>query len=147
MGSRFFYIYLFSALIFLFSCSIFLGVGDKKSSEVEDKEKRSSKLTNEQRSEIIKTIKSKLGSDDSQKIARVDEYFKKFDDSKRDVVLQVFSIGFKYIEAKEAEKESANKSALESDFKSKLKEFNYTQEEFNKLIDEFNNFVDPKTTK
>ncbi|WKC81226.1 hypothetical protein QIA27_00330 (plasmid) [Borreliella tanukii] len=146
MGSRFFYIYLFSALIFLFSCSIFLGVGDKKSSEVEDKEKRSSKLTNEQKSEIIKTIKSKLGSD-SQKIARVDEYFKKFDESKRDVVLQVFSIGFKYIESKEAEKESANKSALESDFKSKLKELNYTQEEFEKLVDEFNNFVEPKTTK
>ncbi|WKC75713.1 hypothetical protein [Borreliella valaisiana] len=80
MRNKFFYICLFAALIF--SCN--LGSG--------------SKLTDEQKSEVLKTIKSKFGGD-SKKIARVDEYLNKFDDSKRDVILQVFSIAFEYIES------------------------------------------------
>ncbi|WKC74810.1 hypothetical protein QIA36_00380 (plasmid) [Borreliella yangtzensis] len=128
MKSRFFYICLFSALIFIFSCDL----------------KSGSKLTDKQKSKILKTIKSRLGND-PKKIARVDEYFNQFDDSKRDVVLHLFSIAFEYIDSKESEKESANKAALKSDFESKLKQLNYTVEDFERLTEEFDNFVDPKT--
>ncbi|WP_233709486.1 hypothetical protein [Borreliella bavariensis] len=106
-----------------------------------------SNLTDKQRLEILNNIKSHLGGD-SEKIAKVDKYFEQFNDSKRDVVLQVFSIGFKYINDKESEpKDSANRSAnlaaLKSDFESKLKKLNYTEQDFEKLADEFGKFIDP----
>ncbi len=63
----------------------------------------------------------------------------------------MFSAGFDYINSKESEpKESANRranlDALKSNFESKLKQLNYTEEDFNKLVDDFNEFVDPKPT-
>ncbi|SCW38519.1 hypothetical protein SAMN02983004_00875 [Borreliella japonica] len=136
MRNRFFFMYLFSALIFLISCSAFSGAKDREVSN----------LTDEQRLKIINTIKSKLGGD-SKKIARVDKYFYRFSDSKRDVILQLFSIGFEYINSKESQPtESENRKsdldALKSDFESKLKQLNYTAEDFEKLSDEFNKFVE-----
>ncbi|WP_215537536.1 hypothetical protein [Borreliella bavariensis] len=137
MRRRFFYIYLSLALIFMFSCSALSGA----------KGTEGSNLTDKQRLEILNNIKSHLGGD-SEKIAKVDKYFEQFNDSKRDVVLQVFSIGFKYINDKESEpKDSANRSAnlaaLKSDFESKLKKLNYTEQDFEKLADEFVKFIDP----
>ncbi|WP_215539714.1 hypothetical protein [Borreliella bavariensis] len=137
MRRRFFYIYLSLALIFMFSCSALSGV----------KGAEGSNLTDKQRLEILSNIKSHLGGD-SEKIAKVDKYFEQFNDSKRDVVLQVFSIGFKYIKDKESEptdsaNRSANLAALKSDFESKLKKLNYTEQDFEKLADEFGKFIDP----
>lgn len=137
MRRRFFYIYLSLVLIFMFSCSALSGA----------KGAEGSNLTDKQRLEILNSIKSHLGSD-SEKITKVDKYFEQFNDSKRDVILQVFSIGFKYITDKESEpKDSANRSAnlaaLKSDFESKLKKLNYTEQDFEKLADEFGKFIDP----
>lgn len=137
MRRRFFYIYLSPALIFMFNCSVFSGA----------KGAEESSLTDKQRLEIVNNIKSHLGGD-SEKIDRVDKYFEQFNDSKRDVVLKVFSIGFKYINDKESEptdsvNRSANLAALKSDFESKLKKLNYTQQDFEKLADEFGKFIDP----
>ncbi len=62
--------------------------------------------------------------------------------------MKVFSIGFKYINDKESEptdsaNRSANLAALKSDFESKLKKLNYTQQDFEKLAEEFGKFIDP----
>ncbi|WKC76633.1 hypothetical protein [Borreliella valaisiana] len=131
MRSKFFYICLFSALIliFIFSCNLGSGV----------------KLTDAERSEVLKNVKDHYKGDPAKK-SRVDEYFKQVGESKRDVILHLFSVGFKYVEAQE-NKKTVDLKALESDFKSKLKQLNYTEEEFEKLVEEFDNFVDPKTTK
>ncbi|AIJ30253.1 MULTISPECIES: hypothetical protein [Borreliella] len=131
MRSKCFYICLFPALIFIFSCNLGSGV----------------KLTDSERSEVLKNVKDHYKGDPAKK-SRVDEYFKQVGDSKRDVILNLFSVGFKYVEAKENKnKKPVDLKALESDFKSKLKQLNYTEEEFEKLVEEFDNFVDPKTTK
>ncbi|AJY72845.1 hypothetical protein [Borreliella afzelii] len=145
MKNRFFFIYLSSALVFLFSCNGFLTLESKERSSFTDK----------QRISILETIKNHYNGD-SEKIARVDKYFDRLEDSQKDVFLQLFSAGFDYINSKESEpkesepKESANRranlDALKSNFESKLKQLNYTEEDFNKLVDDFNEFVDPKPT-
>lgn len=140
MKNRFFFIYLSSALVFLFSCNGFLTLESKERSSFTDK----------QRISILETIKNHYNGD-SEKIARVDKYFDRLEDSQKDVFLQLFSAGFDYINSKESEpKESANRranlDALKSNFESKLKQLNYTEEDFNKLVDDFNKFVDPKPT-
>ncbi|WP_419250364.1 hypothetical protein [Borreliella afzelii] len=145
MKNRFFFIYLSSALVFLFSCNGFLTLESKERSSFTDK----------QRISILETIKNHYNGD-SEKIARVDKYFDRLEDSQKDVFLQLFSAGFDYINSKESEpkesepKESANRranlDALKSNFESKLKQLNYTEEDFNKLVDDFNEFVDSKST-
>lgn len=145
MKNRFFFIYLSSALVFLFSCNGFLTLESKERSSFTDK----------QRISILETIKNHYNGD-SEKIARVDKYFDRLEDSQKDVFLQLFSAGFDYINSKESEpkesepKESANRranlDALKSNFESKLKQLNYTEEDFNKLVDDFNDFVDSKST-
>ncbi|AIK19195.1 hypothetical protein [Borreliella afzelii] len=135
MKNRFFFIYLSSALVFLFSCNGFLTLESKERSSLADK----------QRISILETIKNHYNGD-SEKIARVDKYFDRLEDSQRDVVLQLFSAGFDYINSKESANRRANLDALKSNFESKLKQLNYTEEDFNKLVDDFNEFVDPKPT-
>ncbi|WPM06387.2 hypothetical protein QIA41_04660 (plasmid) [Borreliella sinica] len=135
MRSKIFFMYLCIALVFLFSCNVFSGAEGKENSN----------LTDEQRLEIIKTLKSRLGGD-SEKIAKVDKYFEQLSDSKRDIVLQLFSIGFEYINSKEStspdsENRKSELAALKSDFESKLKQLNYTEEDFNKLTEEFDKFI------
>ncbi|ACN53324.1 hypothetical protein QIA25_00415 (plasmid) [Borreliella spielmanii] len=146
MRSRFFFVYLFSALFFLFSCNAFFTGEEEKTLEDLDKKREKLNFTDEQRLKVLDTIKSQLNSD-SKKIARVDEYFRQLEDSKRDVILQVFSIGFEYISFKEAEStksenRKANLDALKIDFESKLKHFNYTEEDFDKLVEDFNKFIE-----
>ncbi|AJA90715.1 hypothetical protein OY14_04505 (plasmid) [Borreliella chilensis] len=131
MINRVFVMYLLSGLIFLFSCNLFV--------KPEDIEK--SNFTDKQRLKALEAIKSQLNGD-FKKIARVDKYFEQVGDSKRDVVLQLFLIGFEYIKVKESKDVSSNIDALKSDFESKLKQFNYTEDDFNSLVEEFTKFIE-----
>ncbi|AAT93785.1 hypothetical protein BGA26 (plasmid) [Borreliella bavariensis PBi] len=120
----------------MFSCSGFLTLEGKERSSFTDK----------QRISVLETIKNHYNGD-SEKISRVDKYFDRLEDSQRDVVLQLFSAGFDYINAKESEptdsaNRSANLAALKSDFESKLKKLNYTEQDFEKLADDLNKFVE-----
>ncbi|WKC84911.1 hypothetical protein [Borreliella lusitaniae] len=139
MRKRFFSIYLFLVLIFLFSCN-----GDINQAKKE--------LTKEERAQALKTLKSQFKGA-PKKMARVDEYFEKKvkDPAQRDTLLQVFSLGAKYqkkmedraknLQVEELSPESPDVFDLRREFIAELKKFNYTENDFNAAGEDFLNFV------